>query len=145
MRIAQKLDEPGVEQIRMHSDMHDVQIGGPNPAPNVSSDDTWKNRLELFLLGHVRQDAGEFKNRLVYSPLPEYPELAQRAGVQGRVLVQIRMKTDGSLSVEKVLEGEPALVEAASAAVWQWRGNPAEIDGKKVETVSTVTFNFQLH
>jgi TonB family protein len=145
MRIAQKLGEGGLEQIRMHSDTHDVQIVAPNTSPNAPSMDTLWNHVELFFLGHVSQDAGDFKNHLVYSPPPEYPELAQRAGVQGKVLVQVRMKTDGSLSVEKVLKGEPALVEAASAAVWQWRGNPAEIGGKKVEVVSMVTFDFQLH
>jgi TonB family protein len=145
MRIAQKLGEGGLEQVRMHSDGHDVQIVAPNTSPNASSMDTLWNHVELFFLGHVSQDAGDFKNHLVYSPPPEYPELAQRAGVQGKVLVQVRMKTDGSLSVEKVLKGEPALVEAASAAVWQWRGNPAEIGGKKVEVVSMVTFDFQLH
>jgi TonB family protein len=145
MRIAQKLGEGGLEQIRMNSQVHDVQIGGSSSDPNAPSDDSWMNWLEATFLGHVRQDAGEFKKHLVYSPLPEYPQLAQRAGVQGKVLVQVRMKTDGSLSVAKVLKGEPALVEAASAAVWQWRGNPAEVDGKKVEVVSTVTFDFQLH
>jgi TonB family protein len=146
MRIAQKLAESSLEQIRLHSNAQEVQIGGPapNPDPNSPSMDTLMNRIEVTILGRVRQDAGEFKKHLVYSPLPEYPELAQRAGVQGRVLVQVRMKPDGSLSVEKILEGEPALVEAASAAVWQWRGNPVEINGKKVDVVSTVTFNFQL-
>jgi outer membrane biosynthesis protein TonB len=47
-------------------------------------------------------------------------------------------------AVEKVLEGEPALVDAATTAVRQWRLNPEEWDGKKVDVISTVTFNFQL-
>lgn len=145
MRIAQKLAEAGFEQVHLSSDAHAVQIEGPPPFPaDDPSLDSWMTHLEASLLGRVREDAGDFKKHLIYSPVPEYPALAQRAGLQGRVLVQVRMKTDGSLYVEKVLEGEPALVEAASAAVWQWRGKPAEINGKKVEIVSTVAFNFQL-
>ena len=59
---------------------------------------------------------------------------------------QVRLKTDGTLVVEKVLEGEgePALVDAATTAVRQWRLNPEEWNGKKVDVISTVTFNFQL-
>ncbi len=48
------------------------------------------------------------------------------------------------LTVDKVLEGEPALVEAATSAVQQWRATPEQFGGKKVEVISTVTFNFQL-
>ena len=77
-------------------------------------------------------------------PPPEYPQLARKAGVQGVVRLQVRLKTDGTLVVEKVLEGEPALVDAAIIAVRQWRLNPEEWDGKKVDVISTVTFNFQL-
>ena len=70
--------------------------------------------------------------------------VARKAGVQGVVRLQVRLKTDGTLVVEKVLEGEPALVDAATTAVRQWRLNPEEWDGKKVDVISTVTFNFQL-
>jgi outer membrane biosynthesis protein TonB len=43
-----------------------------------------------------------------------------------------------------LLQGEPVLADAAIAAVKQWRGKPAWINGKQVEVISTVTFNFQL-
>ncbi len=59
--------------------------------------------------------------------------------------LQVRLKKDGSVEVQKLLEGEPALSDAAIAAVKQWRARPASINGKPVELISTVTFNFQLH
>ena len=60
------------------------------------------------------------------------------------VVLQVRAKTDGTLEVEKVMEGEPALVEAARAAVQQWRVTPEDICGKKVDVITTLAFNFQL-
>jgi TonB family protein len=60
------------------------------------------------------------------------------------VVLQVRLKADGSLSVEKVLEGEPALADAAIAAVRKWQAKPEQIAGKNVEVVSTVSFNFHL-
>jgi len=81
----------------------------------------------------------------VNSPKPSYPALAQRAGLQGFVKLQVRVKKDGSVEVQKLLEGEPALADAAITAVKQWRAKPASINGQPVEVISTVTFNFQLH
>jgi outer membrane biosynthesis protein TonB len=54
----------------------------------------------------------------------------------------VRVTTDGRVEVQKVLEGEPALVDAAIDAVKHWRGRPAVLNGKKVEVISTLTFNF---
>jgi outer membrane biosynthesis protein TonB len=46
--------------------------------------------------------------------------------------------------VEKILEGEPILAEAAKEAVQRWRARPAVINGQLVETISTVKFDFEL-
>ncbi len=103
-----------------------------------------RDRLEIAILGGLREDPEEFKKRLINSPPPEYPQVAQRAGLQGVVRLQVRLKTDGTLVVEKVLEGEPALVDGATAALKQWRANPELYAGRKVDVITTVTFNFQL-
>src|SRR2546429_9830579 len=95
--------------------------------------------------GGITEDPDDFRKRLVNFPKPSYPALAQRAGLQGFVKLQVRVKKDGSVEVQKLLEGEPALADAAIAAVKQWRAKPAWINGKPVEVISTVTFNFQLH
>ena len=107
--------------------------------------ETWMGKLEVAVTGGLREDADDFRNRLTYSPHPVYPELAQRVGLQGVVKLQVRVQKDGHVEVLKLLQGEPALAEAAITAVKQWRGKPAWINGKQVEVVSTVTFNFQLN
>ncbi len=61
------------------------------------------------------------------------------------MILQVKVKTDGSIEVQKILQGEPVLADAAIDAVKQWRANPALINGTRVETISTVTFDFELH
>ncbi|OLB36391.1 MAG: hypothetical protein AUH11_11130 [Acidobacteria bacterium 13_2_20CM_57_17] len=107
--------------------------------------ESWLTSLEIKFRGGMTEDADDFQKRLVNFPKPSYPALAQRAGLQGFVKLQVRVKKDGSVEVQKLLEGEPALADAAIAAVKQWRAKPAWINGKPVEVISTVTFNFQLH
>lgn len=115
--------------------------------PEAKADwiDQWIDRLESMFLGGVREDAEEFKKRLIVSPPPEYPQLARKAGLQGVVRMQVRVRTDGSLSVDKIIEGEPALADAATSAIRQWRARPGQLGDKKVDVITTVTFNFQLH
>jgi TonB family protein len=115
--------------------------------PNLGQDgwfDSARKRFEVVLLGDVREDPKEFIQRLVVKPQPEYPALARNAGVQGRVVLQVRMKSDGTVSVEHILEGQPVLADAATAAVQRWRAKPEQVNGKLVEAVSTVSFDFQL-
>ncbi|HEY8715456.1 MAG TPA: energy transducer TonB, partial [Candidatus Acidoferrum sp.] len=106
--------------------------------------ESWLGKLEVAVTGGLREDPDEFRTRLTSSPHPAYPELAQRVGLQGMVKLQVRITKDGRVEVLKLLQGEPALADAAITAVKQWRGKPAWVNGKPVEVVSTVTFNFQL-
>ncbi len=107
--------------------------------------ENWLTCLEIKFRGGVTEAPEDFKKRLVNFPKPSYPALAQRAGLQGLVKLQVRVKKDGSIDVQKLLEGEPALADAAIATVKQWRAKPALTCGQPVEVISTVTFNFQLH
>jgi TonB family protein len=135
------------------SDILPVKSSGPapraneNPAPRETSDwlESWMDKLEIALLGGLREDSGDFFKRLIAAPHPAYPDLARRARIQGVVKLQVKVKTDGSIEVQKILQGEPVLAEAAMEAVKKWRANPASINGMRVETISTVTFDFELH
>ena len=120
-------------------------LAATTPGAKADWMDQWIARMESVFLGGVREDAEEFKKRLIVSPPPEYPQLARVAGLQGVVRMQVRVKPDGSLSVDKVIEGEPALADAATSAIRQWRARPGQVGDKKVDVITTVTFNFQLH
>ena len=115
--------------------------------PAETSDwlESWMDKLEIALMGGLHEDSSDFFKRLIAAPHPVYPELAKRAHIQGVVKLQVKVKTDGSVEVQKILQGEPVLAEAAIEAVKKWRANPASINGTPVETISTVTFDFEPH
>jgi TonB family protein len=106
--------------------------------------DSWLNNLELAWNGGMRENPDDFLKRFASPPYPKFPDLALRAGIHGRVVLQVRVTKDGRVEVQKVLEGEPVLADAAIDAVKRWRAKPGWLNGKKVEVISTVTFDFQL-
>ena len=99
----------------------------------------------MVFLGGVHEDPKDFSKRLANVPKPEYPALAKNAGVHGLVVLEVRLKTDGTVAIEKVVQGPPMLAEAAITAVQNWRLKPEQVNGKNVEVVSTVSFEFLLH
>jgi len=122
----------------------------PSPAPHATPDPesvwdgNWVDRLEVRLLGGVREDGDEFWKRITRHPVPPYPEIARKSGIEGTVRLQVRLTQDGRLEVQKLLEGDTILAEAAIAALKQWHGKPVWMDGKPVDVISTVTFRFKL-
>ena len=106
--------------------------------------DSWLNNLELTLRGSIGEDPDTFFQRITYHPTPAYPALAQRAGVHGMVKLQVRLTKEGRIEVQKVLEGEPVLADAAIDAIKKWQAKPCWMHGKKVDVISTLTFDFQL-
>jgi TonB family protein len=118
----------------------------PLPRPEKPSvwTGTWVDRLELRILGGLREDGDAFQKRIVSAPRPAYPEIARKAGIEGMVRLQVRLTQDGRIEVQKILEGDTVLADAAIAAVKQWRGKPVRMDGKPVDVISTVSFEFHL-
>jgi TonB family protein len=120
----------------------------PHPAPQPEQysvwPGSWVDRIEMRLLGGVREDGDDFLKRVVSAPPPGYPEVARKAGIEGVVRLQVRLKQDGRIEVEKLLDGDTVLADAAIAAVKQWRGKPVAMDGKPVDVISTVKFEFHL-
>lgn len=127
---------PAMEPIR-------PQDHGEQQIDNGDVIERWINSLELAFWGSVDEKPDNFLKRLTYRPNPSYPALAQRAGVHGVVLLQVKVTKDGHVEVQKVLQGEPVLADAAIDAVKRWRAKPAWVKGKLCEVTSTVKFDFQ--
>lgn len=75
---------------------------------------------------------------------PVYPEAAKAAGVQGIVIIETRIGTDGAVNEAKVLRSIPELDRAAIDAVMQWKYTPTLLNGQPVEVIMTVTVTFSL-
>ena len=75
---------------------------------------------------------------------PVYPAIAQSARVQGVVVIEAVIGTDGKVRDAKVLRSIPLLDQAAVEAVRQWEYTPSRLNGVPVPVIMTVTVNFTL-
>lgn len=75
---------------------------------------------------------------------PEYPEEARQEHIQGPVVLNALVGTDGAVRELKVMSGDPHLVRAATDAVRQWRFRPHRLQGRFVEFETRITVNFAL-
>jgi periplasmic protein TonB len=75
---------------------------------------------------------------------PIYPEQAKNAGIQGIVIIEAVIGTDGSVIEGRILRPVPELDKPALDAVMQWRYTPTLLNGEPVELIMTVTVTFSL-
>jgi protein TonB len=82
----------------------------------------------------------------VYAPKPTYPPAAKKDGWEGAVVLQIRINTDGSVTVLSVLEGDrDDAKDAAVQVVSTWQYSPDRNEsGIPVSSVRNVKVNFDL-
>lgn len=64
---------------------------------------------------------------------PQYPRLAAKMRVEGRVKLNATVEPDGTVSDVKVVSGTPLLAGAASQAVKEWKYEPA--NGKSTQPI----------
>ncbi len=82
--------------------------------------------------------------QLIRKVAPVYPPLARATRTSGQVRLLAVVGTDGSIRSLQVLSGHPLLVQAALAAVSQWRYKPPYLNGQPVEIVAPIDVNFTL-
>ena len=100
----------------------------PNPAPR-----------------RVRVGGNVQAARLLEGPRPVYPPHAEAAGIQGRVLLQAIILTNGSVGgVSALSSPDPELTQAAIETVKQWRYQPTLLNGQPVELITTISVSFRL-
>jgi protein TonB len=93
----------------------------------------------------VLTDAG-IDQRFARNFQPAYPPAMQRLNEEGKVVVRVRIGTDGRVvSVERVSASSDAFWEATQRqALRAWRFRPATRDGVAVESVKVMVVHFQL-
>jgi protein TonB len=75
---------------------------------------------------------------------PVYPPLALSARVQGPVVLECVITTEGRVSEIAVVRGHVLLRDAAVAAVSRWRYRPTLLNGVPVSVILSVTVTFSL-
>jgi TonB family protein len=96
----------------------------------------------------IRVGGNVQRSKLLTEMRPVYPDELQREGVEGMVVLDAVILTDGSLGnlrlANDLVEVDPRLVSAATEAVRFWRYQPTLLNGVPVEVVTTITLNFRL-
>lgn len=92
---------------------------------------------------HVRMSADT--SQALSKPVdPAYPVLAKQMKVQGAVVLEALIGSDGLIQDLRVLSGPAILASAAREAVRQWRFKPYLQNGQAVETEAKITVNFTI-
>lgn len=84
------------------------------------------------------------KPRAVKRVLPKYPDLARKAGLQGTVVVNVLIGTDGRVEKAKIVKSIPMLDEAALEAAKQYVFTPAKQRDKVVKVWMSIPIQFKL-
>ena len=81
-----------------------------------------------------------------WSRLPEYPRALRDAGLEGTVVVEGRIGTNGVASDLKVTSDvHPALASAAVKAVQAERWEPGRVRGVPIEVPLRMTIDYVIH
>ena len=70
--------------------------------------------------------------------------MAQQARIEGTVVLEATIGTDGRVTGVRVVRSKPLLDQAAMDAVMQWRFTPTLLNGVPVPVLLTVHVTFTL-
>jgi protein TonB len=82
----------------------------------------------------------------VVYPAPGYPEIAQRAGIEGTVWVRIWVTKEGKAKRAEMLKSDSDLFDqSALDAAMHWVFTPAVMNNGPVAVWVSIPFRFKLH
>ncbi len=92
----------------------------------------------------TRATAEEPTSRIIRRVDPEYPAGARSQHIQGPVVLDVQVLSDGKVGTIGIVSGHPLLAEAAVHAVRQWKYQPNVVNGRPVEGQTRITIHFTL-
>ncbi len=94
--------------------------------------------------GPVAVSSGLMAGHILTKVTPKYPEAAKKAKIQGTVLLDAVIGTDGTVEKLTVASGPDELRPSALDAVRQWTYQPFLLNGDPVEVKTTVEITYTL-
>ncbi|MGB6333869.1 MAG: TonB family protein, partial [Candidatus Sulfotelmatobacter sp.] len=119
--------------------------GRTNPAAVTTAPETGVQRASAIEPAGVLElppDVAEAG--LLHRVEPDYPEAARQQGIQGAVVLSVRIAQDGGVQSATLVSGPALLAQAASDAVKQWRFKPRLVSGRPAEMQTKITLEFRL-
>ena len=82
---------------------------------------------------------------VIFNPAPPYPPLALTARIEGKVILNATINTDGSIkNLSLITSSNPLLLPGVIDTVRTWKYKPTVLNGQPVEVLTTITVNFAL-
>jgi protein TonB len=117
------------------------------PMPGIDASDLLAggrdDNLDSLVMNEDSVDSPpEPRNRVA----PNYPELARRQGIEGKVTARLLIGPDGEVERVKLVDSEPAGIfdELALASLERWVFQPATYRGQRVRVWARQTLEFRL-
>jgi periplasmic protein TonB len=95
--------------------------------------------------GPLRISAGVAAGHLIVPIRHVYPAIARNARIQGTVVVEATISTQGLIEHARVVSGAPMLASAALNAIAQAQYEPYRLNGDPVEVETTINVVFRLN
>jgi protein TonB len=92
---------------------------------------------------HVRTSV-MMEGNLIHRVEPQYPTIARQLHIEGTVIVKAYISRDGVITRAVAESGQTLLVQAALAAVRQWRYRPYYLNHEPIEVETEIRVNFVL-
>jgi TonB family protein len=127
LRVPDSLKSPALEH------------GAENAVAGMSVPQRFSGMLQPV---NLTQDLAD--KLLLEKVMPSYPVQAVQARLQGPVVLQAWIGTDGAIRDLKLVRGSLLLGKAACDAVKRWRYKPYLLNGQAVEAQTFVTVDFRL-
>jgi protein TonB len=78
------------------------------------------------------------------NPMPEYPKVARRKGLEATVVLKVIIDEHGRVVHVKVVEGDEPFLGAVLAVVKNWKYKPALVDGRASAVYRLIRVPFRL-
>lgn len=87
-------------------------------------------------------DNGVINGRAIELVTPAYPAIARSAHASGEVIVRVLIDKEGKVMAAQVVDGHPLLQAAAVKAAKATRFTPTLVEGKRVNVLGRIVYNF---
>lgn len=85
---------------------------------------------------------GVINGRAIQLVPPAYPAIARASRASGQVVVLVLIDKEGRVTAAQVVDGHPLLRAAAINAARASRFTPTQLDGKPVNVMGQIVYNF---
>jgi len=113
-------------------------------APAANADSIVQRAAAIQPVSDLELPPAEAEASLINRVEPEYPDAARAQNIQGEVVLEIHIGTDGVVEGVDVVSGPRQLVQPSADAVRQWRFKPHLVNGQPVRTQTRVALSFRL-